>query len=298
MRARDRFRQLLAGEHCHAAAPVFDPLSARIAEMQGWAIAKLSGSVAKFANLAVPDGIPVSNMSDLADVCARIHRMADLCLIVDADEAGGNAHTVWRTVRDLESAGVCAIEIEDNLVPPRFPDAPAEGSPKSGSRHSMMIPLSEQVGKLRAAVAARRDPATMIVARSSALDEEPLESAIDRIRAYSHTGVEAIMLPNVPRGRPDIEALANATHLPFFVLRLPQDAVQDEAWLRDHRVRIRYLGLGPFGAAVQAIHDSLLHLKQGGDPATLKPREAPATLLRELDRTDAFKRWQTDYLRD
>lgn len=296
-RARDRFRQLLASRRCVAAASIFDPLSARIAELQGWEVCKLSGSVGKFASLAVPDGIPLSNMSDLADLCQRIHRIADVCLVADADEGGGNALTVRRTVQDLEAAGVCAIEIEDNLVPSRFPD-PAVAGARPASRHSEMVACAEQVGKLRAAVAARRDPATMIVARTSALDEVPLPEALDRIRAYSDTGVEALMFPNLPNGRKDIEAVSKVTRLPLFVLRLPQDAVADTAWLAEHNIRIRYLGLAPYAAAVKAIHDSLQHFKDGGTAGALKDRLAPPELLRAVDRTEEYRAWQRDYLKD
>lgn len=292
MRARERFRKLLAEGGSTVAASVFDPLSARIAELQGWQVCKLSGSVAKFANLAVPDGLPLSNMSDLADICARIQRIADVCLVVDADEGGGNAHTIWGTVRDLEAAGVCAIEIEDNAVPSRLPE-PSAG--KGGSRHSEMIPLAEQAGRLRAAVAARRDPATMIVARTSTLDEETPAQAIERIRAYTAAGVEAIMIPNLPNGRQDIEAVSRATTLPLFVLRLPQDAVKDTAWLAANRVRLRYLGLAPYMVAVKAIYDSLQHFKDGGSAEALKDRQASTELLRALDRTDAFREWQRKY---
>ena len=89
VRARERFRTMLSTGACTPAAPIFDPLSARIADMLGWEVCKLSGSVGKFANLAVPDGLPLANMSDLADVCARISRVADVCLIADADDGGG-----------------------------------------------------------------------------------------------------------------------------------------------------------------------------------------------------------------
>jgi len=293
MRARERFRQLLARGTCMPAAPVFDALSARIAELQGWEVCKLSGSVAKFASLAVPDGLPLANMSDLADVCQRIHRAADVCLIVDADEAGGNALTVKRTVVDLEATGVCAIEIEDNLVPSRFPQPG-----KVARRHEEMIPLAEQVGKLRAAVAARRDPATMIVARTSALDEEPLPKALERIRAYSETGAEALMFPNVPHGRADIEAVSKVTRLPLFVLRLPADAAADAAWLKQHNILIRYVGQAPYAMAVKAIYDGFAHLKEGGAPEALKDRLASPDILCAVDRTEEFKAWQQDYLKD
>lgn len=295
--ARERFRSILARNTCTPAAPIFDPLSARIADVLGWEVCKLSGSVGKFANLAVPDGLPLANMSDLADVCLRINRVANACLIADADEGGGNALTVMRTVRDLEAAGVCAIEIEDNLVPSRFPE-PSGNLQKVASRHSEMISTQEQVGKLRAAVAARRDPETMIVARTSALDELPLHEALERIRAYSDAGVEALMLPNVPNGRADIEAVNKVTRLPLFVLRLPPDAVADAAFLASNRILIRYLGQSPYAMAVKAIYDSLSHLKGGGAPDDMKARQASPELLRAVDRTDEFKKWQQEFLRD
>src|SRR3954465_8132364 len=177
--ARERFRQIVARDACTRAAPVFDPLSARIADMLGWEVCKLSGSVGKFANLAVPDGIPMANMADLVDVCWRINRVSDLCLIADADEGGGSALNVYRTVRELEAAGVGAIELEDNFVPSRFGEA--------AERHSLMISTEEQCAKLRAAVAARRDPLTLIVARTVALAQLPLDEAIKRVEAYSKT---------------------------------------------------------------------------------------------------------------
>lgn len=296
-RARERFRSILAKGTCTPAAPIFDPLSARIADLLGWEACKLSGSVGKFANLAVPDGLPLANMSDLADVCWRIDRVANVCLIADADEGGGNALTIMRTVRDLEAAGVCAIEIEDNRVPSRFPE-PSGILQRVPSRHSEMISKEEQVGKLAAAVAARRDPGTMIVARTSALDEFPLQEALERIRAYSATGVEALMLPNVPNGLADLEAVSKVTHLPLFVLRLPPDAVADPAFLASNKVLIRYLGQAPYAMAVKAIYDSLKHLKEGGAPDDLKARQASAELLRVVDRTDEFKKWQQEFLRD
>ncbi|MCH7705708.1 MAG: isocitrate lyase/phosphoenolpyruvate mutase family protein, partial [Chloroflexi bacterium] len=86
--ARERFRTILSRNACTPTAPIFDPLSARIADMMGWEVCKLAGSVAKAANLAVPDSVPLTNMTDLVDVCRRITRAANLPLIVDADDGG------------------------------------------------------------------------------------------------------------------------------------------------------------------------------------------------------------------
>ena len=151
---KKRFRDVLSSDKCSLAANIFDPLSARIADILGYQVCVLSGSVGKVANLGVPD-IVLSNMSDVVDHCRRITRMTDVSLMVDAEDGFGNAVNVARTVRDLENAGVCGIEIEDNVVPREF-----------NVTNPGLVSTEEQVGKLRAAVAAKRDPDTVIIALS------------------------------------------------------------------------------------------------------------------------------------
>src|SRR2546426_942100 len=187
--ARERFRHVMSRPTCTVAANIFDPLSARIAHMLDYEVCFLSGSVGKVANLGVPD-IVMYNMSDAVDHCRRITRMADVSLMVDGEDGFGNAINVMRTVKELEAAGVSAIEIEDNVVPKQF-----------NVSHPGLVSTAEQVGKLKAAVAARIDPNTVIVARTSALAECSLDEALDRIRAYTDTGAEALMLVGVRRGR-------------------------------------------------------------------------------------------------
>ena len=114
--ARENFRRIIARDTCTLAANIFDPLSARIAHMLGYELCVLSGSVGKAANLAAPDGV-ISNMSDVVEHCRRITRVGDITLMVDAEDGFGNAVNVARTVREMEGAGVSAIEIEDNFVP-------------------------------------------------------------------------------------------------------------------------------------------------------------------------------------
>jgi carboxyvinyl-carboxyphosphonate phosphorylmutase len=151
--ARERFRGLLVRPTCTVAANIFDPLSARIAHLLDYEVCFLSGSVGKAANLGIPDMV-LSNMSDLVDHCRRITRIADVSLMVDGEDGFGNAVNVVRTVRELEAAGVAAIEIEDNIAPVQF----------NGADRGLVL-QAEQVGKLEAAVAARTDPTTVIVAR-------------------------------------------------------------------------------------------------------------------------------------
>ena len=283
-RARELFREVISRPYCTLAANIFDPLSARIAHMLDYEVCVLSGSVGKAANLGVPDGV-LSNMSDVVDHCRRITRIADVALMVDAEDGFGNAVNVARTVREMEAAGVAAIEIEDNFVPRQFNVADPG-----------LVSAGEQVGKLEAAVAARTDPTTVIVARSAALGLCPLDEALERIRAYSQTGAEAVMLTGAS-SREQLEAVHGVTSLPLCVLNPPADARNDQAFL-DANMRILMLGNPTYAVAVQAIHDSLKHLKDGGAMEELGNRIATPELLRQVNRTDEFIALQERYLRE
>ena len=283
-RAREFFREVLSRPECTLAANIFDPLSARIAHMLGYEVCVLSGSVGKAANLGVPDGV-LSNMSDVVDHCRRITRITDVSLMVDAEDGFGNAVNVVRTVREMEAAGVAGIEIEDNFVPRRFNVADPG-----------LVSTEEQVGKLEAAVAARTDPTTVIVARSAALGLCPLDEALERVRAYSQTGAEALMLTGA-QSREQLEAVHQATSLPLCVLSPPADARNDQAFL-DSNMRILMLGNPTFTIAVKAIHDSLKHLKDGGAIEDLPGQQATPELLRQVNRTDEFIALQERYVRE
>ena len=283
-RARELFREVISRPTCTLAANIFDPLSARIAHMLGYEVCVLSGSVGKVANLGMPD-IVLSNMSDVVDHCRRITRIADVSLMVDAEDGFGNAVNVVRTVREMEAAGVAGIEIEDNFVPRRF-NVVDPG----------LVSTEEQVGKLEAAVAARTDPTTVIIARSAAFGLCPQDEALDRLRAYSQTGAEAVMLTGVT-SREQIEAAHRATPLPLCVLNPPADARNDQTFL-DANMHILMLGNPTYAVAVNAIHDSLRHLKDGGALEDLAERQASPDLLRQVNRTDEFIALQERYLRE
>ena len=160
-----------------------------------------------------------------------------------------------------------------------------------------LVSTEEQVGKLEAAVAARTDPTTVIVARSAALGLCPLDEALDRVRAYSQTGVEALMLTGA-ESREQIEAVHQATPLPLCVLAPPINARNDPAFLAANHVRVLMLGNPTYAVAVKAIHDTLKHLKEGGALEDTAAQQATPDLLRQVNRTDEFMALQERYLRE
>src|SRR5215475_12871721 len=148
---RERLRAIVEGKRCVFPASVYDGISARIAGEVGFEAMMFAGSVGSFSVLAAPD-LCVLTLSEFAAQALRINRAGNLPLLVDADHGYGNALNVKRTVEELETAGVAALTIEDTALPRPF-----------GGDGAALIPIAEGVGKLRAALAGRQDPALTIV---------------------------------------------------------------------------------------------------------------------------------------
>jgi oxaloacetate decarboxylase len=280
---RNRLRKILSGTQCHSPASVYDALSARVAESVGYEIGMLAGSVASNTTLGAPDLI-VLTMTEFADQIRRITRASTLSLIVDADHGYGNALNVMRTVEECEHSGVSAMSIEDTYLPTRFGNAKGEE----------LISVEEGVGKMKAALTARRDPATMIAGRTSALKIEGLEGALTRAKAYASAGVDAIFLVGVETVD-QVKAVHDAVKLPVFVGSAPASIKRED--FAAAGARILLLGHQPVAAAVKALREVYEHLHKGGAPADLKSKIASNDEMNALTRGDDFRSWQRDFLR-
>ncbi|MBK5105032.1 MAG: isocitrate lyase/PEP mutase family protein, partial [Burkholderiales bacterium] len=200
---RERFRAILEGKACVHPASVFDPVSARIAEDLGFELGMFAGSIASLAVLGAPDQTLIT-LTEFAEQAHRICRAGALPLLVDADHGYGNALNVMRTVEELETAGIAALTIEDTSLPQAY----------GGGAGTKLIPLEEGVGKMKAALAARRDPRLAVVGRTSALAVNGLDDALARGRAYEAAGVDALFFLGV-RTRVQLEALAAGCRIPI-----------------------------------------------------------------------------------
>lgn len=281
---RKRLRAVFAGTKCLSPASVYDPLSARVAESVGYEIGMLAGSVASNTTLAAPDLI-VLTLTEFADQVRRIMRASRLSLIVDADHGYGNALNVMRTVEELEHAGVSALSIEDTALPTQF--GQAEGADE-------LISLDEMIGKLKAAVAARCDPTTVILGRTAALKVEGTEGAVKRARAFAATGVDAVFVVGV-KSVDQVKAVHEAAKLPIMVGSAPASIKREDFAAAGARVLLQ--GHQPVAAAVKALKEVYTHLFNGGAPAELKDKIAPPKEMEQLVSGEAYKKWQNDYLR-
>ncbi|MEK7884431.1 isocitrate lyase/PEP mutase family protein [Methyloversatilis sp. NSM2] len=179
---RMRLRNALAGTRCLNCPSVFDPMSARLAEAAGFGIGILGGSTAALTLLGLPD-LNLITLTELCGLTRRIADASDIALIVDADGGYGNALNVMRTVGDLEAAGAAGLSIEDSWLPQAY-----------GRHTDPLIPIDEAADKLRAAVAARRDPSFVLFARTSARACRSDHELIERLTRYADTGVDALCI--------------------------------------------------------------------------------------------------------
>lgn len=279
---RLRLRAILSGAECRSPASVFDALSARIARSVGYEIGILAGSVASNTTLAAPDLI-VLTLTEFADQIRRIQRACDLSLIVDADHGYGNALNVMRTVEECEHAGVSCLSIEDTALPAPF-----------GSRGETFITVEEGVGKMKAALAARRDPSLVIAGRTSAIRGEGIEGAIARLKAYAQAGVDCVFVVGL-ENLGQLEAIRAATGLPVIIGSAPATITRAQFAAAGGRVLLQ--GHQPAAAVVRTLTEVYTHLHDGGAPADLKPRLASPEQMDALTRVADYKAWQQTWLR-
>jgi len=279
---RERYRGVLAGDKCVHPGSVFDPISARIAEDLGFEVGMFAGSIASGTVLGAPD-LVVLTLTEFAQQIHRICRAGNLSLMVDADHGYGNALNVMRTVEELETAGVSALTIEDTVLPRTF-----------GGEQDQLLSLEEGVGKMKAALAARQDPALVVIGRSSALRISGLEDTVRRVKAYEQAGVDAIFVVGATT-RQEVETLNGALSVPL-ILGGASDELSDKEYLGAHGVRIALQGHQPFQAAVKAVHDTLKALRDGVSPADLSPQLATAEQMDRYTRRSNYDRWIKDFL--
>jgi 2-methylisocitrate lyase-like PEP mutase family enzyme len=181
---RQQLRKRLTDGPMIVAPGIYDAYGARFVEQSGFEAVYMTGNGVSASLLGRPD----VGLIDLSLFASHAHRAAaciDIPLICDADTGYGNAVNVRHTVQEFEAAGVAAIHIEDQVSPKRCGHLP-------GSRP--VVETNEQVGKIEAAVAARRDPDFMIIARTDAASGLGIDEAIRRGQAYAKAGADIVFV--------------------------------------------------------------------------------------------------------
>ena len=180
---RHGWRERLQQPRALLAPGVYDALTALVAEQAGFEALYLSGASIAYTRLCRSD-IGLTTATEVAQTIAHITDRVRVPLIVDADTGFGNALNTQRTVRDFERAGAAMIQIEDQTFPKRCGHLDGKS----------VVPVAEMEGKLRAALDARHDDSTLILARTDALAVEGLDAALERAERYLACGVDALFI--------------------------------------------------------------------------------------------------------
>jgi 2-methylisocitrate lyase-like PEP mutase family enzyme len=271
------FRRLIAEDRAHIAPGIYDSLSARLAADAGFEIGFASGG-----SIVRSFGLPDLGLADptmMAERFAQIVEAAGIPILADADNGFGNELNVTRVVRLYERAGVAAMHIEDQVFPKRC-----------GFYTGIeLIAATEMADKIKAAVDARRDASTLIVARTDACKDFGLAEAIDRAALYAEAGAEMLF----------IEGIWSESALQDVGKALPQPKVLNcgppGAALPLSREELAKLGfkllIYPADlqcAALSAMADCLDKLKSGQGPAF--PPPSPGS-LEARDRLVRIESW-------
>ncbi|MCR1899434.1 isocitrate lyase/PEP mutase family protein [Irregularibacter muris] len=179
-------RQLLADKEILVAPGAHDALTARVIEKSGFKAVYMTGYGQAASVLGKPD-IGLLSMTEMLDRARKFASAVEVPVIADGDTGFGNAVTVMRTVEEYEAAGVAAIQLEDQVAPKRC----------GHMLGRKVVSMEEMVGKIKAAVAARKDPDFVIIARTDARTVHGIDEAIKRAKAYEAAGADVIFVESV-----------------------------------------------------------------------------------------------------
>jgi 2-methylisocitrate lyase-like PEP mutase family enzyme len=194
-------RELIERDGFVQAPGAYDMLSALLVQRAGFSCVYLTGNGQTASTLGAPD-LGLITLPEMAERVRQTSFSTGLPIIVDADTGYGSLLTLQRAVREFEAGGASAIQVEDQLLPKKCGHEPGR----------QVVGAPDMLARLRAAADARRDPATMLIARTDARSAHGLAEAIDRARAYAE--VADVLFVESPESEQELAEIAAAVPKP------------------------------------------------------------------------------------
>lgn len=240
---------------------VFNALAAKMAQEIGFSAVYLSGG-ALSAGSGVPD-VGLLTLSEFVNEAQRLSSAVAIPLISDADTGFGEALNVERTVQLFEQAGVAGIHLEDQQMPKRCGHL---------SGKSLIEPVA-MAAKIRAAVASKRDPDFVLIARTDARGVNGFDDAVDRAKRYLDAGADAIF-PEALENKAEFERFATLVKAPLLanMTEFGKSPVFDVATLEQLGYRLILFPLTAFRVAMQAARETLANLFEKGTQTASLPK--------------------------
>ena len=241
---------------------------ALLAKRAGFRAIYLSGGGVAAGSLGVPD-LGITTLEDVLIDVRRITNVCDTPLLVDVDTGfGPSAFNIARTVKDLIKAGAAAMHIEDQA-----------GAKRCGHRpNKEIVSKSEMVDRIKAAVDARTDDNFQIMARTDAIANEGIDSALDRIHAYVQAGAD-LVFPEAIENLADYSKISSAVSIPILanITEFGKTPLFSREELAANGVRIILNPLSAFRAMNKAAENVYTAIRRDGSQAnvidTMQTRE-------------------------
>jgi methylisocitrate lyase len=255
---------------------------ARQVERVGFDAVYVSGAGMANATAGVPD-IGLLTLSEVAQLAGYVANAVEIPAIVDADTGFGGAENVARTIRELERVGLAGCHIEDQEFPKRCGHLAGKS----------LVDIEEMVGKIKAALLARRDPDFMIIARTDARGGENLDQTIERAQRYFEAGADAIF-PEALQSADEFKTFAREVKAPLLANmtefgKSPLLSLQDLAELG---YRMVIFPMSAFRVSMKASEEFLRALKKCGTQSDwLDEMQTRQELYELLDYDPAAEEW-------
>lgn len=176
---------------------------ARQVERAGFDAVYISGAGLANCTAGLPD-VGLLTLNEVATLAGFIAHAVKIPAIVDADTGFGGAENVGRAIYELERAGLAGCHLEDQEFPKRCGHL-------AGKR---LVDVEEMSAKIRAAVAAKRDPDFLVIARTDSRALEHFEGAVKRAHAYIEAGADAIF-PEALQTKEEFHEFAREVQVPL-----------------------------------------------------------------------------------
>lgn len=251
---------------------VYDALSAKIAARAGFEVIFITGYSLSATLLGEPD-FGVLTQTEVIDAAGRICSVVKVPVIVDADTGYGNAINVIRTVQDLLRAGAAGMFLEDQVWPKRC----------GHMKGKQVIPLEEQLKKLRAAIEAKAGQDFFIVARSDSRQALGLAEAIQRGIAFKEAGADAVFI-EAPESKEEMKEIAKHVPGPLVANMLERGVtpLMGPEELRDLGYALVVWPLAPLYSAARTLTDVYRTLRQDGSTLAILDRLMPFDEFNEI----------------
>jgi 2-methylisocitrate lyase-like PEP mutase family enzyme len=200
-----RLRELLRQPGAIRSLGAHDVFTARLVEQAGLETVFIGGFGSAASMLGLPD-VGLLTMTEMADAVRRMAQRVSIPVVADGDTGHGDLHNVVRTVQEFERAGAAGILLEDQVTPKRC--GHFEGK--------QIIPLEEMELKLKAALAARRDPDFVIIARTDSRAVEGIDGAIKRARRFGEVGADVCFI-EAPQSLDELRRIPKEVPCPLLV---------------------------------------------------------------------------------